>query len=98
MNLIDFELNPACRTVRRGKRLIVLTPQEYALLAQLVAHPGTVLSRSQLLQSAWGYACAGQSRTVDVHINRLRRKLDLQQEIVTVYRAGYRFMPRATKQ
>ena len=69
---------------------LLLTPREFALLAVLVTNCDTALSRSQLLEAAWGYAFIGESRTVDVHINRLRRKLGLQNDIQTVYKVGYR--------
>ena len=77
------------RVSRAGHELL-LTPREFALLAVLVTHCDTALSRSQLLEAAWGYAFIGESRTVDVHINRLRRKLGLQNDIQTVYKVGYR--------
>lgn len=86
----DLTVDLAAHRVRRAGCELCLTPQEFALLAVLVTHCGTALSRSQLLQAAWGYAYIGESRTVDVHINRLRRKLGLQNEIQTVYKIGYR--------
>lgn len=79
---------PPHRVSRAGHELL-LTPREFALLAVLVTHCDTALS-SQLLEAAWGYAFIGESRTVDVHINRLRRKLGLQNDIQTVYKVGYR--------
>ena len=54
------------------------------------------LTRSQLLADAWGYDYIGESRTVDVHINRVRRKLGLQHEIQTVFKVGYRLNTRGT--
>ena len=83
---IDFASHHVCRA---GHELC-LTPQEFSLLAVLVTHCGTALSRSQLMEAAWGYTYIGESRTVDVHINRLRRKLGLQNDIQTVFRVGYR--------
>ena len=71
-----------------------LTQQEFNLLQELVQHADTPVSREQLLRDAWGYQCMGETRTVDVHIQRLRRKLGFAC-IETVYRFGYclRSMP-----
>lgn len=80
----------AARRVFCAEREVLLTPQEYALLEALVAHRDTALSREKLLQLAWGYDYEGETRTVDVHINRLRRKLGWKKEIQTVYKVGYR--------
>ena len=66
-----------------------LTPQEFSLLQELAQHVGRALSRQELLQSAWGYASPGETRTVDVHIQRLRKKLGFSC-IETVYRRGYK--------
>lgn len=67
-----------------------LTPQEYALLEALVTHRGAPLSRGELLRLAWGWGTGGaETRTVDVHIQHLRKKLGLDQQIKTVYRVGY---------
>lgn len=86
----DLTINlTACRVSRAGQDLC-LTPREFALLAVLLSHCGIALSRSQLLEAAWGYAFTGESRTVDVHISRLRRKLGLENDIQTVYKVGYR--------
>lgn len=86
----DLNIDLAAHRVRRGGQELGLTPREFALLAVLVTHCDRALTRGQLLESAWGYAFIGESRTVDVHINRLRRKLGLEQEIQTVYKVGYR--------
>ncbi|WP_455502402.1 winged helix-turn-helix domain-containing protein [Gemmiger sp.] len=86
----DLSVDLAAHRVRRAGHELCLTPREFALLAVLVTHCDTALSRSQLLEAAWGYTYIGESRTVDVHINRLRRKLGLQNDIQTVYKIGYR--------
>ena len=86
----DLQVDLRAHRVQRAGRELCLTPREFALLAVLVTHCDTALSRAQLLESAWGYAYIGESRTVDVHINRLRRKLGLQDDIQTVYKVGYR--------
>lgn len=82
------------RRVFRGRREIQLTPQEYALLEALVINRDLAMSREKLLAVAWGYDYEGETRTVDVHINRLRRKLGLTREIQTVYKVGYRLSTR----
>ena len=84
----DLAVDLTAHRVSRAGHELLLTPREFALLAVLVTHCDTALSRSQLLEAAWGYAFIG--RTVDVHINRLRRKLGLQNDIQTVYKVGYR--------
>jgi DNA-binding response OmpR family regulator len=71
-----------------------LTYKEFELLKFLAQHPGRVFSRDQLLSEVWGYDYFGGSRTVDVHIRRLRAKLgDLEGLISTVRNVGYRFNP-----
>ena len=69
---------------------VTLTPQEYALLEMLIINRNLALSREQILETAWGYDYEGDTRTVDVHIQRVRKKLNLEQEIQTVYKVGYR--------
>ena len=86
----DLAVDLTAHRVSRAGHELLLTPREFALLAVLVTNCDTALSRSQLLEAAWGYAFIGESRTVDVHINRLRRKLGLQNDIQTVYKVGYR--------
>ena len=71
---------------------ISLTHKEYALLAFLMANPGQVFSREQLLNRVWGYDFQGSTRTVDTHIKTLRQKLGEEgKHIVTLIRSGYRF-------
>jgi DNA-binding response OmpR family regulator len=73
-----------------------LTFKEFELLKFLVQHPGRVFTREQLLSEVWGYDYFGGTRTVDVHIRRLRAKLgDLEALIGTVRNVGYRFSPDA---
>jgi DNA-binding response OmpR family regulator len=66
-----------------------LTATEFDLLACLISRPGRVFSREQLLAQVWGYAAAGGTRTVDVHIAQLRAKLAPQSVIRTVRGVGY---------
>lgn len=76
--------------VLRNGEPVELTAQEYALLEVLVRNCNLALTRDQLLEQAWGYDYMGESRTVDMHIQRLRKKLDWEHEIKTVYKYGYR--------
>jgi DNA-binding response OmpR family regulator len=77
------------RVVARGAR-VDLTFQEFALLDRLASAPGRVFTRPELLERVWGSAAGLQTRTVDVHIHRLRRKLGpLGERIATVRRVGY---------
>lgn len=79
-------------------RLLDLTYKEFELLKFLAQHPGRVFSRSALLQEVWGYDYFGGTRTVDVHIRRLRAKLGVENEslIGTVRNVGYRFVTGPT--
>ncbi len=87
-------------TARIKGRALDLTFKEFELLKFLAQHPGRVFTRAQLLQEIWGYDYFGGTRTVDVHIRRLRSKLGPEHEaiIVTVRNVGYRFtVSSATK-
>jgi two-component system alkaline phosphatase synthesis response regulator PhoP len=79
-----------CEVAFRG-RLVELTFKEYELLKFLLSNKGRVFSREALLNSVWGYDYYGGDRTVDVHIRRLRSKLDESECIETVRNIGYRF-------
>ena len=71
-----------------------LTPKEFELLRFFVLHPHQVFSREQLLLHVWGYDFEGDSRTVDIHVQRLRKKLSLNGQLLTVFGVGYRYAPR----
>jgi two-component system OmpR family response regulator len=86
-------LDPASRRVWRGEVEVALAPKEFALLEALMHRPDEVLSRYQLLEHAWDYDYENRSNVVDVHIRRLRQKLDERfglETIETVRGAGYR--------
>lgn len=85
----DLNIDWKTRAVTREGKTIPLTPREFTLLQVLYDHRGRTMSRDDLLYTVWGYPCCGMTRTVDVHIQHLRRKLGLEQEIQTVYRVGY---------
>ncbi len=86
----DLVLEHAGRTVRVGGSEVELTGIEFDLLAFLLAHPGIVMSRERLLERVWGLSFPGGTRTVDVHVAQLRRKLDRPDLIKTVRGSGYK--------
>ncbi len=93
IHLGDVVIDPASREVSLRGVTIPLRAQEFDLLLTLAQHKGIVLTREQLLEKAWGYAYYGQSRTVDVHIGHLRRKLaGSQVHIETVTGVGYKLV------
>ena len=88
----EILLQPRSRRVCLRGGEIALTHKEYELLALLMAHPGQVFSREQLLSRIWGYDFEGTTRTVDTHVKTLRQKLgDEGRHIVTLIRSGYKF-------
>lgn len=91
----DLVIDPDRHEVRRGGRPIDLTPKEYDLLSFLATHPGFTFSREKLLQEVWGYDFFGDDRTVDVHVRRLREKVEDDPNsprfILTVWGVGYKF-------
>ena len=108
----QLAINPSLKEIRSGEvvidedsytakvkgRTLDLTFKEFELLKYLAQHPGRVFSRSQLLQEIWGYDYFGGTRTVDVHIRRLRSKLgpEFESIIDTVRNVGYRFALNAS--
>lgn len=90
----DVELDRATQRVRRGDRIVSLSPTTFRLLECLLEKPGRVFSRAQLLDVVWGPAVEIQDRTVDVHVGRLRKALSKKREtdpIRTVRTGGYAF-------
>lgn len=81
------------RLVMRKGHLVELAPKEYELLLYLTKHPREVLSRQILLEEVWGYDFAGDTRTVDIHVQRLRKKLSLEGHLLTVFGVGYKYVP-----
>lgn len=84
--LINFD----SRQVYREQELLELTPKEYELLEVLVKNRNIALARERLLELVWGYDFEGETRTVDVHIQKLRKKTGWENRIKTVYKMGYR--------
>jgi DNA-binding response OmpR family regulator len=89
----DVTIDEATYTARLKGNVLDLTFKEFELLKYLAQHPGRVFTRAQLLQEIWGYDYFGGTRTVDVHIRRLRSKLGPEFEAIigTVRNVGYRF-------
>jgi len=88
---IDFDQQAA---ILDGRRML-LTRKEYDLLALLVQHAGEIIPRDALLMQVWGYSSEIRTRTLDVHVRRLRKKLGAYAEeyIETIFGIGYRFQP-----
>ena len=83
-------INAGKREVHVGDEEVRLAPKEFDLLWELLDHRGIVLTRDQLLERVWGYTFAGDTRTVDVHVRQIRRKLGDASPIVTVWGVGYK--------
>lgn len=78
------------RTVEKAGREIELAPREFNLLEMFVKNRNLALTRERILDLAWGYDFEGDTRTVDVHVQKLRKKLDWEDRIRTIYKKGYR--------
>jgi two-component system alkaline phosphatase synthesis response regulator PhoP len=89
----DLVIDAGRREVHVREDEIQLAPKEFDLLWELLDHRGLVLTRDQLLERVWGYTFAGDTRTVDVHVRQLRRKLGEASPIVTVWGVGYKVSP-----
>jgi two-component system alkaline phosphatase synthesis response regulator PhoP len=89
----ELMIDAGRREVRVGEQEVQLAPKEFDLLWELLDHKGLVLTRDQLLERVWGYTFAGDTRTVDVHVRQLRRKLGDASPIVTVWGVGYKVSP-----
>ena len=90
----EVSIDEATYTAKVRGRVLDLTFKEFELIKFLAQHPGRVFTRAQLLQEVWGYDYFGGTRTVDVHVRRLRAKLGPEHEVVigTVRNVGYRFV------
>ena len=90
----DVSINTLARSVKKGETEVALTPKEFDLLLALVRRRGAVASRLELLKEVWGHQAEVMTRTVDIHIAELRRKLEhdasTPKHILTVWKAGYR--------
>ncbi|MHB1315383.1 MAG: response regulator [Christensenellales bacterium] len=90
----DIVIDNDGRIVYKNGDETALTPKEYDLLVFLCKNEGRVFTREYLLDVIWGYEFAGDTRTVDVHVRRIRKKLELDKELTTVFGVGYRLNRR----
>ncbi len=86
----DIEIDLEERTVKKDGNLIELTMKEYELLLLLIRNRNKALSREVILEAVWEYDYIGETRTVDIHIQKLRKKLEWEDKIKTVFKFGYR--------
>jgi DNA-binding response OmpR family regulator len=95
----DVEVDLRQRTATRAGVPLGLSSREFSLLEYLIVHRGETVTREQLLQAVWGYDSLTLTRTVDVHVAKLRRKLEVDPSspvwLLTVHRVGYRFVGQA---
>jgi DNA-binding response OmpR family regulator len=94
----DLVVDAGRREAKVGDTEVQLAPKEFDLLWELLDHRGLVLTRDQLLERVWGYTFAGDTRTVDVHVRQLRRKLGDASPIVTVWGVGYKVSPAPARE
>ena len=90
LNVFDIVIDSASRSVTRNGEPIPLTMKEFDLLLLLARNRNIALYRETIYENVWGGDYMGQSRTVDLHIQRLKKKLDWDDEISAVYKVGYR--------
>ncbi|MBQ8185011.1 MAG: response regulator transcription factor [Lachnospiraceae bacterium] len=90
LEVADLIIDTASRTVRRGEEVINLTKKEYELLLLFVRNKNIALYRETIYERIWGGDYMGDSRTVDLHVQRMRKKVGWEDKIVTVYKVGYR--------
>lgn len=97
LSLGELLINPQTREVRKGSSALELTATEFDLLFYMAKHPNQVFTRTQLLESVWGYSHSGYEHTVNSHINRLRAKIEADAAsptiVQTVWGVGYKFNP-----
>lgn len=89
VNNIEIDLDR--RIVKLHGEIIELTLKEFELLALFVKNKNIALSREQILDKVWGFDYIGETRTIDIHVQRLREKLKLKSNIKTIFKVGYRF-------
>jgi DNA-binding response OmpR family regulator len=90
MQILDVEIDEEKRIVKKAGQEIYLKPMEYECLLMFVHHRNKALTREQILSSLWGVEFEGETRTVDAHVGRIRKKLGFQDVIKTIPRIGYR--------
>lgn len=86
----NIEVDTNQRIVKVNNKEVYLTAKEYDLLMLFLQNKNMALSREQILDRVWGFEYEGETRTVDIHVQRIREKLDLKNSIKTVFKVGYR--------
>lgn len=90
----DITLDTEKHIVKKVGKPVSLSPKEFDVLAFFIQHQDIVISRERLLSAVWNYAYEGETRTVDTHVQQVRRKLQLQGLLVTVPTYGYKLVKR----
>lgn len=86
----DITVDTEGYTVKKGESTVALTPKEFQSLMLFLSNIDVAVTRERLLSTVWGYDFEGESRTVDIHIQQLRKKLGLHKHLVTIPKLGYR--------
>lgn len=86
----SISVNVEEHTCKYGEEDVYLTPKEFDVLVFFIRHKDVAISRERLLSSVWGFEYEGESRTIDIHIQQLRKKLNLKNKLVTIPKLGYR--------
>ena len=97
IKIADIEIDTFSRTVKNGKTEVLLTTKEYDLLLFLVRNQNIALYRENIYEHVWNEEYFANTRTVDLHIQRLKKKLNLGNSIETIYKIGYKFLPEKLK-
>ena len=91
IRILDIEIDTDSRSVLQGGRSVDLTTKEYELLLLFVLNKNRALYRETIYENVWGGEYNGTGRTVDLHVQRLKKKLGLEEHITAIYKVGYRF-------
>ena len=86
----DITMNIDEHTVKKGDDYVSLTPKEFDILAFFLQNQDIALTRERLLATVWGYEFMGETRTVDIHVQQIRKKMGLHNKLVTIPKLGYR--------
>ena len=90
----DITIDMDRHLVTKAGEPVALTPKEFSLLAFFMENVDVAVTRERLLAAVWGYEFQGESRTVDIHVQQLRKKLDLSRRLITIPKLGYRLESR----
>ena len=92
LRLYDIEIDTDSRTVTKGGQQVDLTTKEYELLLLFLRNKNRALYRETIYENVWGGEYNGTGRTVDLHVQRLKKKLGLEEHITAIYKVGYRLV------